>query len=343
MTTTANDLIATAQHDQTTGAVTYWKLSGDVDLAQLAQAWEAEGLDPAWLPAAVSATTALQRAVNEQRSADTLVRKDPKGGWSLVIESKVNQELVYKVAARFWLDTNEAVQCDRPVGPRAQAIIAAYTQARSVLSTQDSSNWLVALARRLGAVLLRETGGIYFVPRPCIAKFHAAKRAVAAATAHTVYEIPAIQSAEVTMAVFDALQKEVLDEIADMEKDLANDTVRGSTLVARLNHCREVIAKVQGFERLLGKPVGDAVAQLTDLKDRFAKAATAKATRIELLEIDDPLSADQEAAIKRDAAAQSARIAARKAALMAPNPLAAAPAPVVVPAEPNRFSGLEVE
>lgn len=346
---TNTDLIAAAQHDQTTGAVTYWQLSGTVTLAALADAWGAEGLPEQLLPMPVSPAVALQRACKAQQSATCLVRKHPQGGWALVQEERKDGTLAYNVGARFWIDraTNELQAAPAAEGgvvsPDLVAKVGAeYRDALAALASEDVSVWLVRLAQvAIKAVLLRETGGVYFVPRPQIERFHAIKRALARSTAHTVYEIPAVNSAEVVQAVYAGLAKEVADAIAGYKGDLAEEAIRGSTLAARHATCRELIGKVLAFEQLLGKPMGDAVAELGAIQQALRAAGEAKATRFELCEIDTPLTDDEIAAIDAEAKRRIAAHAAAQARLAAGTPRPA-PQPVVEEQPANRFANLEV-
>jgi hypothetical protein len=334
-------LVTTAAADATTGAVVYWQLSGACDRAALAAAWAAAGLPADWLPAPASSADALRRAVKALESPAMLVRRHPKGGWQAVAESRVDGKLGYSTGTRFFIDGDEA-KSDPPDGAGAQAVFGAFGAALLSIAPQDASSWLVRIAARLGAVLLRETGGIYFVPRGAIDRLHAIKGAIAAACGHQIYEIPAVHSAEVVQAVFAALQREVAEEIEALEADITNEACRGTTLAARAAHCNGVVAKVADFERLLGAPAGDAIARLQDLKARLAIACKAKLSRIEMLEIDAPLTDEELAAITAAAKANAERRRAAKAAAAAPAP---APTQTAIEeqGEPTRIGLLEVD
>ena len=270
----APKIIAAAKADESTGAVVYWTMSGAVPAGALAAAWAAAGLDAEWLPKPASARDALRRVCNDLRSDKVLVRKHKAGGWVLVTESwdAAAAKPVYDVGTRFWIE-DDRVRADGE-SPHTAAIQAAFDAAMAAIATQDFSAWVVRIfGGRLHAVLLRETGGIYFVPQAAMGQFAACKAAIAAASAHIIYEIPAVNSAEAAAAVFAAVQREVAEEIAALEVDLANETIRGTTVLDRLAHCNEVGAKVGVYERLFGQACGGSMTELRTVAARLRALA----------------------------------------------------------------------
>src|SRR5512147_3180225 len=75
-TATDPQFIVTPEAAATAGSISYWRLSGDVDRAKLAKAWQAQGLDLKLLPNVAGDSVALGRAVHacagvRQRQTDT--------------------------------------------------------------------------------------------------------------------------------------------------------------------------------------------------------------------------------------------------------------------------------
>lgn len=284
-------LVAVSKADETTGAISYWQLSGDVELAKLEEARKAAGLEEEKFPKAISVEVALRRSIEDLKNRHVMVRSNPKGGWHLVHEvTDGDGNVSYHVGAHIFINKENAVCVEPGQGetPEQAAEVAVGVRAavdahRGKLSTVDISDWLVRLARSLDAVTLRQRGGIYFVPCDAMEMFNKVKAALKVAhPAHTVYEIPALRSDSTVTAIVDAVATEVSDLVIGVEAEL-QDPEFG----ARAAHNREetvvaLIEKVRRYERLLGKPVGSAIKTLQDLNQKLSQ----KGTRFERLEVE---------------------------------------------------------
>jgi hypothetical protein len=271
-------IIATESATATTGAIVYWTMSGTVAVDALAAEWATAGLPAEWLPKLPSPKEALRRVCLELAEAHVIVRKHKNGGWIIVAErwEPGSDKPAYDPGVRYYLDANDEIVVEGE-SHHTEPVRTAYAAARTSLASRDFSSWVVGLCGGpLGAVLLRETGGIYFVPQPAMAQFQRAKAAIMAASAHQVYEIPAVKSAESATAIFAAIQREVADAIANLETDLALDTIRGRTLLERIRTVNTLALKVGVYERLFAAPCGTAVAQLAGLAARLRTAAESK-------------------------------------------------------------------
>jgi len=260
------------------GAVSYWKLKGVVDAAALAAAWSDEMLDHALLPVPPSGDTALGRAVHELAGKRRLVRPLAKrGDWVIVDEEIVGTTLTYTNECRTHWDSQRSCPSVTPQNhPLASKILANFTRVQTELSSEDISAWLVRLATKMSAISLRDTGGVYFVPRKGMEFWRSVVRALQAASQHRLFKLPAMKNAEVVEAVIDAVTAEAEAEAAVMEAELAkegDDALGARALTGRATRCEAVLAKVSTYEVLLGVKLDALRARMETLKADLATAA----------------------------------------------------------------------
>jgi hypothetical protein len=135
------------------------------------------------------------------------------------------------------------------------AISAAFESYRLMLAHSDVSAWLIDMAYKLGAVSLRESGGVYFIPRTNTSiwmKVAAALDAVGS----SVFTIPAMKTAEAVAAITDAITAEAAalsKSIEDEMEKTGEDALGSRALKTRVNTLEEMIAKVSTYEELIGR------------------------------------------------------------------------------------------
>lgn len=276
----SEQLIAVSQADESTGAICYWELSGALDLDELAGAWEMEKLDPAWVPEMPSPQAALTRAVRELAAKNIIVRRHPsKEGYVVVVERVVGDgDPKYVPTFRVLLDEvgerPRFVAGDEAVDDALAAkVTAAFSAARRSLATQDVSEWLVRLARRLDCVALRSTGGVYFCPRQSVETLQKVKRALRAAHApHVVHEIPALRARETVDAIFSACAREIRDLMEEVRAELPELGARAAK--SRIEAVDAAAQKLDRYGRLLKVDVVAQLADLARLREKLEKATT---------------------------------------------------------------------
>jgi hypothetical protein len=246
-------LIAT-EASTAAGAIVWWRLVGEMDLDMLRAAWAAEGLPEAWLPDYPSATVALRRAVSEQTGPRRLLRAH-KGALVLVDEYERADDLGHETILRVELNLVGRPSFSKVLpglSHVAHTIESDFNRLSTHLIHSDISPWLCRIMERVDAVALRETGGIYFVPRFRMPVWEAVVRAVRRCGAHVVSSVPAMQTREAVAAVLDALAQEAAGEVAAIEKDIAEGLgARG--LKNRVKATEAVERKLAAYEGLLGE------------------------------------------------------------------------------------------
>lgn len=267
-----NGVVAVTEGISTAGAIVWWRLSGSVDASRLRDTWEAEGLAAHLLPDTPSASTAIRRAVNEQREARRLVRPlDGGKGFAIVLESVTGDTLDYDVACKVRLDAVGRLKVEPSYHPLADAVRADYEKHLTELSGQDISAWLVGLMSKVDGVGLRDTGGIYFVPRHGIDQWRQIARALREASHNTVYEVPALKSDEAVDAILDAISAEAAAEADSMEKDLQTDLGQRA-LETRMGRCDSVEQKMTRYEGFLGRRLDELRGRIIDLRAQLTVA-----------------------------------------------------------------------
>jgi hypothetical protein len=270
------------------GAIVYWRLSGDTDGAKLREAWLNRGLDPMSLPRMPSDVLALSRAVRTLRKPRRLVRPLKDSGWAVVDETETTAgTLHYETFMRVFLHevagSNSQLFYDNPSGqhpplPAEQAMMddldKAFANELVRLSQSDISNWLTKHVYANKAVTLRDTGGIYFVPKFTLADWQLVAAALREASQNQLFEIPAVKSDEAVDALLDALGREADATATKLEADLTGDLGQRA-LNNRVVECQDQMDKVTKYETLLGKNLDQLRGRLDNLKVALATAALA--------------------------------------------------------------------
>lgn len=270
------------------GAITFWNHANACDRPTLAAAWANAGLDVALLPADKSPEVALREAVDTVCAARRFRRKAPGGGWVIVNEQADGKDLRWEAGARVGLDKVGRMsvvfppQAD-PSTPDNVALAAELTSAYErhlwTLDGATVTGWLVALARKLGAVGLKDTGGVYFVPSGGLAAWRTMVGVVRDAARTEVHEIATVlveaQAERIISAIVSAVEREAGEEAEAMLNELADPNLElgKRALATRMERVNALRAKVSSYGELLGASMGQLSARLEQLSASVATAA----------------------------------------------------------------------
>jgi hypothetical protein len=147
---------------------------------------------------------------------------------------------------------------------------------RTMGEVLNLSSWLVRMVYSTHAVGLRDTGGIYFVPRDGVDEWKKLVGAIRAASAHQFFEVPALRSSEAVDAILDALITEAGESILKMEEQLTSDKLGEKALHGRVEKCDAMKSKIESYEALLGTNLDKLRERLDGLKANLAAAALLK-------------------------------------------------------------------
>lgn len=266
------------------GAIVFWRLSGTVLFDDLDDAWRAAGITGLPFPGLTRPHAALARAVHDVAERSDLVRPLRTGeerGVVLVREVYSAGRPTYVPEAEFTLDATGVLVCSSQDAGLFAQVQRAYNYALCTLTQSDVGAWLVQVCHVLHAVRLRDTGGVYFVPRERMAQWRAVAAVMREATACTLYEIPALRTDEAVAAVLDAVRREA-DELvhamrAELKEQAPGAQYSKRQLATRESRLEAMRAKLTGYEQLLDVSMDGVRDQLTQVGAELVVGALAKA------------------------------------------------------------------
>jgi hypothetical protein len=291
-TARATDYVITPEAAGVAGCVSYWRASGDINIDALATAWAAAGLDPKLLRKAPEDVTALRRAVMQQQDRHRLVRSVGKGAWAIVDEHVV-EPVAGQPAQAPTYTTLVIVRYDPLTLPKYRvntvdasatgaleiqaAVDRGFRSQLGVFAPEDVTSWLVALAYKQGAVTLRDSGGVYFIPRPSMDFWTRAADVVEAVSGkgHQVFRIPAMRNSEAVAAIVDAIQAEAAKVAETMEAEMlatGDDQLGKRAVKTRQADVEALLGKLADYETLLGLQL-DVRSRVEALQANLAAAA----------------------------------------------------------------------
>jgi hypothetical protein len=267
-------VIPQMQDSALAGAFAWWRLSGDVSGDALTQTWAAAGLDEKMLPDMPSPEKALRRAAMEMKGPRRMVRPLGKEitGWAIVDEHAKGEDIGWAVECRVMLNAVGQASVEPADHPCAAQVLADFQAQLTCLSQQDVSAWLCRMVAKVNAVALRDTGGVYFVPRENLALWRAMGAALEAASANVMFDAPALRSddpaemARLVKSILASVEAEATKDAKDLEVELAEETLNTRSLKIRAERAERVLAKVQSYEALLGTSMDVMRKRIEDLQ-----------------------------------------------------------------------------
>jgi hypothetical protein len=265
------------------GATVYWTLASQVTLDGLRRAWQAEGLDPTWLPEAPSPEQKLSRAVRSMANLRTLARPLARRGHWAIVREEVHgegtmahllhqQELTARILTGATMPVySQAVQTDL-----TREIDAAFVEQEGLLDRDDVALWLVkVIEKRIYGTPLRPRGGFYYILPWQMPTLRAIVRAVQTAGAGQLYTLPTVAGEEATRAVLDALSHEIEGTAVEFSTAIGTGTLGKRALRARVADCDSLLDKLAQYEGLLGGALDKVRGKVMAVQDVALQAAFA--------------------------------------------------------------------
>lgn len=288
---TINTLInVLATGGQHLGDLVWWSLvEAQIDRAALAEKWTAAGLGPELLPEAPTLEKAFKLAVRETQVGltDRLIRlaKDDEVElvFGVVKERRLDDgTLEYHQEARVALThlTGNIVS-DDPTHDAAAAIKVRFENHRDTHTPDDVRRTINRTLQSFSAVLLRENGGVWWVPAPHAKKLRALQSAIESIGSSRFYLLPVHDSTDATRTLGDVAQKSLEEELeqlkAEIGKFVSSPPERPSTLVRRFDAFESLRARAQLYRDILNVQVMDLDQTLTTLSERVEELLGQKA------------------------------------------------------------------
>ena len=272
-------VIAVDSTVQNAGAVTWWRLSGDVDAQRLFRAWDARGWDVADLPTQPSLVSTLRRVLRDQFGGPRCLIQSLNGAAFTVVDvAVVAADSTAKVAdaeytTRFKIrldEIDELLESDSLPTAELAHLQTEYDRARNTYEASTLSGWLVGQVEQRKAIRLRDTGGIYFVPEGYVKSWREFGDVLAEASASRVYEVPAVKNEQAALALIEALTQDLQGRVAHLDQDIDDRGVRG--LRSKAAKCEELAGKVRVYEALFSTKLDSLNEMVSRLDGRIVQA-----------------------------------------------------------------------
>lgn len=262
------------------GRVVFYRLSGGTTEERVKEACDAVLMRKEHRPKLPDAKAILTRTVEELRkkAADPkrCLRRPITGGYALVMETKDDKDqLSYSTGIKATInkDTKQLVISNASAGAE-YAFRGEFNRQRYILSAQDFSKWLVTSLARIEAAVLRDRGGVYFVPNHQLPEWAKIVAVTNAATSHTIHEMPAMPSEKTVEAILDSLTREAQALVTVVENDIKENQASDAekkphgkrALRTKVQKLEQMKSKLASYDRVLGIKVPEIDKNLTDVR-----------------------------------------------------------------------------
>ncbi len=230
------------------GDLVFWTLAdARVDREQLERVWREAKLDVSLLPEEPTAERALKLAVREAQvgNRDRLIRlgldNEAEIVFAVVREHRDEQGNVsYHQEARLHLDrSTERLTSDVDLHDIVLAVTTGYQAHRATHPSDDVRKAIVKALASWRAVMLREGGGIYWVPNVHAEELRRLQSAIERIGMSRVYVLPVHDSVDANRALGEIATASLEDELAQLQIEIAAfvsaPPERVSTLTRRLD------------------------------------------------------------------------------------------------------------
>lgn len=271
------------------GDIVFWSLeSASISHTDLESKWKATGLPMNLMPEAPTLEKAFKLAVREaqvglgERLIRPLVDDEAHVVFAVVHEAKHADMLVYTQEAKIDLDLlHGTVSSDQPTHELVLAVQARFAALRDVHQSDDIRRTITrTLQHHFSAVLLRDSGAIWFVPSPHAAVLRQLQECIEGIGHSKLYLLPVHDTADGSRTLGDAAQKSVEAELEELKKEVASFIAqppeRTSTLVRRFDAFDALRGRAQLYRDVLQVQVKDLDSTLNQLASSIETLLNAK-------------------------------------------------------------------
>lgn len=257
------------------GDLVFWTLAeARVEREHLERVWCEAKLDVNLLPEAPTAERALKLAVREAQvgNRDRLIRlgldNEIEIVFAVVREHRDEHgNVTYHQEARLNLDrATERLTSDADLHDIVRAVTTGYEAHRATHPSDDVRKAIVKALASWRAVMLREGGGIYWVPNVHAAELRRLQAAIEKIGTSRVYVLPVHDSADASRALGEIASASLEDELAQLQTEIAAfvsaPPERASTLTRRLDAFEALRGRARLYRSILSVQVTDLDAQL---------------------------------------------------------------------------------
>ena len=253
------------------GSNVFWTAS-ETSVAVLRPELEMVGLDE--LIGEREGIQMLREAIAEGMPQASLVRRT-----QVATELEIVREVKGQGGNTY--DHHLTVDLDKPEQFPTE-IAVAWQRRKEVLTGAQVGTILRKLVFNLGGIMLRETGGIYWIPGDKVAQFQQVASAVErAGGGNRVYfqtivlDVPTIRTLREALSTeVESDAKQMLAELSDTEKPLGKRAIEH-----RKEQAKELLVKVRNYESLLESSLDDLRKSIEEVEIAAAAAALMAASK----------------------------------------------------------------
>lgn len=272
------------------GDLVFWTLAeARVDRETLERVWREAKLDVSLLPEEPTAERALKLAVREAQvgNRDRLIRigldSETEIVFAVVREHRDEQGNVsYHQEARLHLDrSTERLTSDADLHDIVLAVTTGYQAHRATHPSDDIRKAIVKALASWRAVMLREGGGIYWVPNVHAEELRRLQSAIERIGMSRVYVLPVHDSADANRALGEIATASLEAELAQLQSEISSFLTappdRVSTLTRRLEAFEALRDRAKLYRGVLAITVTDLDQQLRNMTATVEKMIHKKA------------------------------------------------------------------
>ena len=271
------------------GTLCYWSLSdARTDRQSLESTWQSTGLPMDLLPDPPSLEKAYKLAVRETQVGlgDRLIRpvidSESQVVFAIVHEAKhPDGTLTYTQEAKVALETlTGSVSSDVPAHELVVSIQSRYRSLRDTHTADDVRRTITRTLASFASVLLRENGGVWWVPSPYAQALRKLASAIESIGTSRFYLLPVHDSNDAHRTLGDAAAKSLETELselkAEVEQFLSHPPERPSTLVRRFDAFDALRGRAQLYRDILQVQVKDLDSTLNTLGESIETLLSSK-------------------------------------------------------------------
>lgn len=270
------------------GDICFWMLSdATINRSDLESKWKNTGLPAELLPEPPTIEKAFKLAVREAQIglSDRLIRPviddEAHVVFAVVHEAKHGEVLVYTQEAKIELDLlTGTVNSDHPAHDLVAAVQARFAALRDTHAPDDIRRTITRTLQHLSAVLLRDSGAIWYVPAPNAAALRQLQACIEGIGHSKLYLLPVHDTADGSRTLGDAATKSVETELEELKKEVASFVAqppeRTSTLVRRFDAFDALRGRAQLYRDVLQVQVKDLDTTLDQLASSIETLLNAK-------------------------------------------------------------------
>lgn len=242
------------------GSVVFWTLSSDSIRQQIVDGWTA--IDPAWgklAPRERTPESCLRDALSFLFPKAILRPLEKRDGFAVLQEQRFKDD-VQTICTHAVAIEDSGIVMRRGYGyDLSQAIEHRYNNERQLLRPAQVATALVACMANLNAVMLRPTGGLYWLPDTSLHTWTQLADVVqGAAVGNTIYRITHAFDNESVRAVRDAILAESNRRATEIIADIDSGELGERALRQRSRDADALRIKVEEYERILGEALPSA-------------------------------------------------------------------------------------